>query len=263
MSSLSPSGGEGDCYGFVFAFKLYSRMHARHPREMLVQLLTASDLIHVSIIPVMGHCHDIDGVKELIVADVAMTACAGQGFVEHPADRCLNTSFGLLYVPLCCARTLRGLHFLISLRGAGYNYVALPLAALPRWVKRRMGCSSPTPAAADGDAISSLYRPTRVSSGHVGLLLSQRCSVLQEYDADTVIVDPFVDMDPKYCLPGELFTALQRSTHAQIWSTAAVRIRLDVTVDLLAESMGMLMTGNRPLPSAPSCPPQAAAGCSQ
>ena len=123
------------CFGFLFAFKAYSQAGGSL-MEMLVSVFSASDLIHVAILPVIGHVTDCDGNTELCIADPAYTAFMGIGFSEHSANVCIDSSFVLVYVPAPATTTMQGIQYLRSLRGKGYNYAALPVATMPQCCRR-------------------------------------------------------------------------------------------------------------------------------
>jgi hypothetical protein len=138
--------------GFVFAFFRFSQTPHACMVQRLVHVLTASDVIHVAVIPAW-HCewkkHDTaehddneggkgSNIRELWVAPTAFTAFMGTGFEEQPTEAVLTPQYDLMFLPVPCVSDMQaGVAFLKSLRGASYNYMALPLTILPRTWKRR------------------------------------------------------------------------------------------------------------------------------
>ncbi len=134
--------------GFVFAFFRFSQTVHAGMMQRLVHLLTASDVIHVAVVPVW-HCewshpdatiskeHGGEIIHKLLVAPTAFTAFMGTGFEEQPTETVLTPQYDLMFLPVLYMDDMRaGVAFLQSLRGASYNYLALPLTILPRTWKR-------------------------------------------------------------------------------------------------------------------------------
>ena len=117
--------------GFLFAFYLYpERDKTCHERlaHMLTLFCTASDKIHVEMIPVVNGRLD----------ERSYTSYMGRPFGVSSSKRCMSNEHLLLFLPT--ERVEDGRRLLESLLNVPYTTMLwLPLVALPTAVKRLMG----------------------------------------------------------------------------------------------------------------------------
>ncbi len=236
--------------GFLFAFIHFSQLERPTLVQRMVHLLTKSDLIHVAVAhvpsaiivvrtddhtpPHAGGGERVVGVESVLASPTVFTAFIGAGFEEQPTETVLIPCYELLFMPVPDPRDQQaGVAFLKSLRGAGYNYTALPLTILPRAWKR----SNVLPAWLTHEApLEDLLLPqdkeerpplhqgaeeevypyfenvrhaqdpqqhythhlTRVFCSQMGLLLCYVCKAITRHT-----------LDPAGCLPGELAQLLR------------------------------------------------------
>ena len=205
--------------GFVFAFLRFSNMrHNATWVQRIVHVVTASDIIHVAIVPVrecqMTHTH-------LLYAKAdpgAFTAFIGAGFEIQDARAVLRRRYyDLMFLPVHDPEAMaRGVDFLHSLEGARYNYRALPLTILPRVFKRHQ---MPTWFTQEGGELTQAVAPhqwhqqqrqrhggtdLRVFCSQMGLMLCYECEVL-----------PDNLMDPCCCSPASLAALLSHHHDAK------------------------------------------------
>lgn len=178
--------------GFLFAFYNYSTSQAPQKRlvqsfvESFVHWATQSDNIHVAVLAAPHVVMDDQQrtVHAVQVHDKTYTAFVQYGFVEQLASAVMNRHFTYMLLPVNPDKYQEGIHFLESLKGAGYNYLDLPWTVLPKAWKRHEHNATCT--------------PSRVFCSQVGLMLCYKCSVL-----------PSGGIDPACCAPGELRDILQ------------------------------------------------------
>jgi hypothetical protein len=201
-----------ECTGFLFAFYKFSHLSNATFIERMVRMATASDTIHVAILPVprcvltnnaMGgnsnignNCDQISienifDVHGLEVEDTTYSSFIGAGFLKQNASTVLNDKYEFLFVPVEPQKYLSGLNFLNSLDGTKYNYWALPLTVLPNSLKPQINNNS----SQDNDKNN---HPSRVFCSQVGLMLCYKCEVLNPHG-----------MAPACCAPGELSEILK------------------------------------------------------
>jgi hypothetical protein len=132
--------------GFLFAFYLFSQAKDTSFLERLVQtavrIAVTSDIIHVAVVPVTQYrvCEiQSRTVSSVVVSDRAYTSFIYYGFESQPVDNILTEAYEYLFVPVHDeADMAKGMDFLLGLKGAGYNYGALPLTLLPSMMKHRI-----------------------------------------------------------------------------------------------------------------------------
>ena len=251
--------------GFLFAFIHFSQLE--HPTlvQRMVHLLIKSDVIHVAVVhvpravvvrrtdpPPEGVAAVV--VESMLTAPTAYTAFIGAGFEEQPAEAVLIPCYELLFLPVPDPHNQwAGVDFLQSLRGAGYNYTALPLTILPRaWKRATVLPEWLTHEAPFDDLLFAAARPpqtrqaaeevypyfenvrrgraanrddappqythhlTRVFCSQMGLLLCYVCKAITRHT-----------LDPAGCLPGELAQLLRDEAGAVPCQRQAVRVLAD------------------------------------
>ena len=144
--------------GFIFAFFKYQGIkYNMSVIQYLAHYLLASDIIHVAMIPVYqtvvswvgdtsttttatqntSECKNNDKnhnwkVKKTHAFPTAFTAFWGIGVDEPETMSILNKNYDFYFMPVDdMVKFQSGLDFLISLRGAKYNYFDLPLTLMP------------------------------------------------------------------------------------------------------------------------------------
>lgn len=203
--------------GFLFAFLRYERLARPTLVQRVARRVIGSDVIHVAVLPVPRRRlpQPDDAGLLLRTGPHAYTAFMGLGFDRQPAAEVLGDgAFDFVFLPVPrSADYKRGLAFLHGLDGAGYNYLSLFLALMPRAFKTShphlpnwltdehpffdsiLASSSSRPPTQEGDA--------RIFCSQLGLLLCYACNAL-----------PHHTMDPASCLPGELLELLVRDAGA-------------------------------------------------
>ena len=179
--------------------------------ENLVHHLTHSDLIHVEIIPVFS----TDGNHTLLASDTAHTAYVGYGYNAHGSHACLaDPSYTHLFVPVPDPQLhAHGMHFLNSMQGKRYNYLALPLTILPESCKFR--AIQPT---------GHTFDTNKIFCSQMGLILCYLCQILRpeyHYHGQSIIFDPLC------CTPADLYRLLlasQPESGAQPCTSDQIRI---------------------------------------
>jgi len=203
-----------ECTGFLFAFYKFSHLSNATIIERMVRMATASDTIHVAILPVprcilidntIGNINrdnisninnhssieNIFDVHGLEVEDTTYSSFIGAGFLKQNASTVLNHKYEFLFVPVEPHKYTLGLNFLNSLDGTKYNYWALPLTVLPNSLKPQINNKNNQ----DGNETN---HPSRVFCSQVGLMLCYKCEVLNPHG-----------MAPACCAPGELSEILK------------------------------------------------------
>ena len=193
--------------GFLFAFYKYSKLDAEHVGvvQRLVHALTASDAIHVAVVPV-HRCYapahapacvhpaalGMDcGAMRIEVGPTAYTAFIGWGFAEQPSEDILTPEYDFIYLHVGCPETVNaGIRFLMGLRGANYNYYMLPWTLLPRAWKG--GHEKARRRNIDGAHTAPTHKRA-IFCSEMGLLLYYMC---RGYSHPS--------LPPSECTPGEL-----------------------------------------------------------
>jgi len=181
--------------GFMFAFYHYSQSKNNSLFEKIVSLATRSDCVHVAIAPVHEGVYNIHAreMQKAKVLNKVYTAFMGRGFEIQEADAIMNDAYEYIFLPTSTLHFQQGIHFLESLHGLKYNYLALPLTVLPSSVKTGYHHLEST---------TNTSPPHRVICSQIGLMLFNQCVQTHMYD-----------IDPSYCTPGELKQVLLE--HAQ------------------------------------------------
>lgn len=188
--------------GFIFAFYHYSHSNNKSFIETIVSVATASDCIHVAIVPV-PECkmqkkeNPRDCVIELNASPEAYTAFIGHGFEIQSASSLLNDAYEFIFVPVTALNLQRGVNLLKSFDGAGYNYIDLPLTILPKRLKKNRNN-------AFSDKTDSCM-PSRVFCSQVGMILCYQCNIINSRMGKGMI-------DPAYCTPADLLRILSNET---------------------------------------------------
>jgi len=250
--------------GFLFAFYRYSHSHKKSFVERFVSMAVSSDYIHVGIIPVhkgyiatqtyeqphfLGSCpsglhHPLDSrfrlacernleLKKLELKDQVYTAFVGHGFEIQRVSAVLNDSYEYVFYPVCdydCF--LRGIMFLESLKGSGYNYFILPFTILPRrfkLVEEHSSSSTPLCTKYEKKCISPKSNPDienfhsefNAPSNHTVELFAKQSHhnkvICSEVGLSLLYhCDPFLHQkfNPTLCLPGELKNILNETPFA-------------------------------------------------
>ena len=202
--------------GFVFAFLRFSNMRHRATWiQRFVHMMTASDIIHVAIVPVRKCQMTARRVLHAVADPHAFTAFIGNGYEIQDARAVLHKRhYELIFLPVHDMEAMeRGIDFLHSLEGARYNYRALPLTMLPRalkrhrmpnWFTQEEGLSQALAPHHWAEQQQQRHGPDlRVFCSQMGLMLCYVCDVLQHYI-----------IDPAGCAPGELAKILREQTDA-------------------------------------------------
>ena len=192
--------------GFIFAFKLYSENQESQCGvdwvEHMVKRLTASDIIHVEMIPVIGGhytawCEEDGRIlmgegSALVTSPIAHTAIVGSGYKTHSSKECLDdSSFHHIFVPMSEENLRQGISFLEMQEGKWYNYLALPFTVIPHNFKMR-----------GIEELEGCVSTSKVFCGQMGLVLCYLSN----------IIDPSpVFLDPLYCTPSELYQLIMAS----------------------------------------------------
>jgi len=254
--------------GFLFAFYRYSQSHKKSIIERFVSMAISSDYIHVGIIPVQKgliespkststmnlpsfnmytqrqgreNCYlDLRisltrepclEIKKLELHDQVYTAFVGCGFEVQHVSAVLNDAYEYVFYPLSdLSFFLKGVSFLNSLKGSGYNYLILPFTILPRRFKllEKEKVEKNDPQCHQNfsfrrsvqddienfntkteekecmeDVNEHRHHHTRVICSEIGLSLLYHC-------------DPFLHqkLNPMLCLPGELKFILGETPYA-------------------------------------------------
>ena len=232
-------------HGFLFAFYRFSQLEHANLVERVVRVLTASDIIHVAVVPVHGcvlahpphhhaaaeqqqqepqnnNCcmttttmmmmHEEEEEEEPVVvcahaAHTSYTAYIGYGFEEQATPVVLTPEYDLMFLPVReRSDMLAGIRFLRSLRGARYNYRALPLTILPRAWKQH----APTWLTQE---TGQAHEHARIFCSQMGLMLCYVCNALPHYE-----------LDPAGCAPGELAQILRDHGGAIACDHACVQV---------------------------------------
>ena len=219
--------------GFLFAFIHYSRLENPSWVQRFVKLAVRNDVIHVAMIPVPhaevephgGAQTPItrpDQIRRLLrihTSDRAYTAFIFAGFCIQKAAHVLVPCYDFCFLPVPDPTLYAmGVHFLENLKGADYNYVALPLAILPRaWKRTRFPNWITHERPVFEDLLEeeeeqrtvtpprephSPKEPVRIFCSQMGLLLCYACHAL-----------PHHVYDPASCLPAELKQFLVEDAH--------------------------------------------------
>ena len=185
------------CSGFLYAFYKYSHISKASFIEKMVSFATASDSIHVAILPAT-ECYlkkkdeqsDELEVHSISVLDKTFTAFVFEGYKEQRANTVLNHQYEFIFLPVENDLVYEeGYNFLINLKGSGYNYMGLPLTLLPKALRPVV---KPQSFVNNND---SCCTPSRVFCSQVGLMLCYKCNALP---MNCNI------MNPSCCAPGEL-----------------------------------------------------------
>ena len=209
--------------GFLYAFFRFSQLEHASFIQYLVRFATASDIIHVAVVPVLDHCvREPDGntAYNIVVEDKAFTAFMGIGFDVQPVSTVLTPPYELMLVPTPeHADFDAGMAFLHGLRGAAYNYRALPLTVLPSMLKRLI-CSvsslwsrQPHDDDEDEDAnkmasynLIARHTPHAAREAHQNAIFCSQMGLLVCYVSHVL---PHDTMDPSACAPGDLARILR------------------------------------------------------
>jgi hypothetical protein len=207
--------------GFLFAFLAYDRLDQPTLVQRVARGFIRSNVIHVAVLP--AHAVQVDGggvVRSVVAGPHAYTAFMGSGFERQCAEQVLNDpAYDFVFLPVSDpAHYRRGLDFLNKLDGAGYNYIALALAVMPRSIKASTpefpnwitdehpffdGELAPYYNRHHTHAITNNSSKERIFCSQLGLLLCYACNALPHYT-----------YDPASCLPSELLEFLLRDTQA-------------------------------------------------
>ena len=177
--------------GFIFAFFNYSKMHTSGLFERMVHFALGSNMIHVAVIPAPCVLMETDEVQHAIVSQSVFTAFMGYGYEKESIESVLlRPEYEYVFLPVAPEAFVKGLDFLMSLIGKGYNYVDLiPLALLPHAWKIMAKVSA---SEEFGETNS------RVFCSQAALMLCYVCEVFSTTNNE----------DPAYCSPGELYDLL-------------------------------------------------------
>ena len=215
MPPSSPPSPTALKRGFLFAFLRYERLSEPSLIQRCVRNLIGSDIIHVAVLPALGVGDD--AAHAAITGPYAYTAFMFSGFERQPAEHVLgDPAFDYVFLPVPePADYRRGIAFLHKLDGAGYNYLSLVLAVLPRAVKAQHGDGFPNWITDEHPFFDDLLPPAhhrhhhatttkeRIFCSQLGLLLCYACNAL-----------PHHTYDPASCLPAELLDFLLYDGHA-------------------------------------------------
>jgi hypothetical protein len=181
--------------GFLFAFFRFSQLDDANMIQRLVHLLTASDIIHVAVVPIL-QCKitkKTRKISSILAWDTAYTAFMGTGFLEQKTEMVLAPQYDHMFMPVAAAEDMEnGINFLKNLHGASYNYPALPLTIVPGVLKRKAAAwHAQTPK----EFIDEYqhHKHAKIFCSQMGLMLCYICNTLPDYI-----------IDPAGCAPGEL-----------------------------------------------------------